>query len=217
MAEKMTAAAIQKHLPIQDIRDGVVILKNGALRAILMTSSMNFALRSTQEQDAVTFQYQSFLNSLDFSVQIMIASRKFNISSYLRILEGKEGAQENELLKIQTKEYIEFVKGLTEITNIMTESFYLVIPFNPSPIGKLGFWEKLGLKKKSAPSQDESFEQYKSQLWQRVEFVISGLSGVGIKAVPLNTEELIELFYKLYNPSAKEELELEKARELRIQ
>jgi len=217
MAEALTATAIQKHLPIQDIRDGVVVLKSGALRAVLMASSMNFALKSIQEQDAVTFQYQGFLNSLDFPVQIMVASRKFDISDYLRILEEKERGQENELLKIQTAEYIDFVKGLTEVANIMTESFYLVIPFSPSPIKKLGLLDKFGLKKKSAPAQDESFEQLKSQLWQRVEFVISGLSGAGIKAVPLNTEELIELFYKLYNPSAREAPELEKAKELRIQ
>jgi len=209
---------IQKHIDIKDIKDDVVILKSGELRAILMASSLNFALKSTEEQDAICFRYQEFLNSLDFPVQIMISSRKFIIDPYIEMLEKKIEEQSNELLRIQTTEYIEFVKQLTETTNIMTESFYVVIPLTPPILTKKSTWiDKIFRKNKKKEIKKERFEQLKTQLWQRVEFVQNGLQNFGIRAVPLNTQELIELFYKLYNPSAKEEPELEKAKQMRMQ
>jgi len=217
MAQKLNAASIQKHLEIREIKDDVVVLKNKGLRAILMATSVNFALKSTEEQEAVIYQYQNFLNSLDFPLQIMAASRKFDIEPYILTLEEKQEKQENELLRIQTTEYIDFVKGLTQMTNVMTESFYVVIPYSPSAIKKVGFLGKLLGKKAESDTQDQAFQSLKNNLWQRVEFVTAGLRGMGIKTVPLNAEELIELFYKLYNPSAKEEPELQKAKELRNQ
>lgn len=217
MPQEKTASSIQQHLVIQDIKDGVIILKDGGLRALLLASSVNFALKSIEEQDAIVYKYQLFLNSLDFPVQIMIASRKFNIDPYIQSLKDLETQQENELLKIQTTEYINFIQGLTEMSNIMTESFYVVIPYTSATV-KVGTFSKLfGVKSKTNNGlKEEEFQKLKTQLWQRVEFVISGLSGTGIKTVPLNAEELIELFYKLYNPSAKESLELAKAKDLRI-
>ena len=215
MPQKLSAASIQKHLEIKEIKDDALVLKSGGLRAILMCSSVNFALKSTEEQDALIYKYQEFLNGLDFPVQIMVASRKFNIYPYIQMLHFKEKEQENELLRVQTAEYIDFIKGLTEMANIMTESFYLVVPFNPSPI-KIGFFDKLFSREKSE-AKEQAFQELKTQLWQRVEFAISGLKGMGIRAIPLNTEEMIELFYKLYNPSAKEDLELKKAKEMRLQ
>jgi len=209
---------IQKHIDIKDIKDDVVILKSGELRAVLMASSLNFALKSTEEQDAICFRYQEFLNSLDFPIQIMISSRKFIIDPYIEMLEKKIEQQSNELLRIQTREYIEFVKQLTETANIMTESFYVIIPLAPPILAKKTTWiDKIFKKNKKPEIEEERFEQLKTQLWQRVEFVQNGLQNFGIRAVPLNTQELIELFYKLYNPSAKEEPELEKAKELRRQ
>lgn len=218
MAQKGTS--VQQHLPIKDIQDSVVLLKRGGLRAVLLASSVNFALKSIEEQDAIVYKYQSFLNSLDFPVQIMIASRKFNIEPYIQTLRGLEAKQDNELLKIQTMEYISFVQGLTEMTNIMTESFYIVVPYSPIVLpGKTGFFKKIFGKKKETNNEikEADFQKHKTQLWQRVEFVMSGLGGAGIKTAPLNTEELVELFYKLYNPSAKETPELEKAKDLRLQ
>jgi len=212
-----TASPIQKHLEIKEIKDDVVVLKNKGLRAVLMTTSLNFALKSAEEQDAIIYRYQDFLNSLDFPIQIVVASRKFDISPYIQTLEQKQVKQENELLKIQTTEYIDFVNGLTEMTNIMTESFYLVIPYNPSIIKKTDFWGKLLGKSQPKEAKEQEFQELKNNLWQRVDFVISGLNGVGTNAVPLNSEELMELFYKLYNPSAKEEPELKKAKEMRME
>lgn len=211
-------AEIQKHINIKDIKDGVIILKDRGMRAILLASSINFALKSGEEQDAIIYKYQSFLNSLDFPVQIMVASRKFNIDPYIDTLKTAELKQENELLKIQTTEYINFIQGLTESSNIMTESFYVVIPYAPIQI-KAGTFTKLFSKKKEVSQEvnDDEFQKLKTQLWQRVEFVMSGLGGAGIKTVPLNNDELIELFYKLYNPSARENPELEKAKDIRMQ
>lgn len=217
MTQKLNAASIQKHLEIKEIKDDVVILKNKGLRAILMATSLNFALKSGGEQDAIIYRYQEFLNSLDFPTQIMIASRKFDINLYIKALEQKESQQENELLRIQTAEYIDFVKGLTEMANIMTESFYVVIPYNPFAVKKTGLFDKLLGKKDEAETKEQAFQELKNNLWQRVEFVVVGLQSMGIKSIPLKTEELVELFYKLYNPSAKEDLELQKAKEMRNQ
>ena len=215
MSQKLSANSLQKHLEIKEIKDGVVVLKNNGLRAILLCSSVNFALKSTEEQDALVYKYREFLNSLDFPIQIMVASRRFDIGPYVQVLQFREKEQENELLRIQTAEYIDFIKGLTEMANIMTESFYLVVPFNPAPI-KANFFDKL-FSRKNGEIKEQEFLELKTQLWQRVEFIVSALSGCNLKAIPLNTEELIELFYKLYNPSAKEDLELEKAKEMRRQ
>lgn len=206
-------------MPIKEIRDDVVLLKNGGARAILMASSVNFALKSDDEQQAIIYRYQDFLNSLDFDIQIMANSRKFDIEPYILTLKQRELTQTNELLKIQTGEYINFIKGLTEMTNIMTESFFVVVPYSPIQVKKQGLMEKITgfFQKKAAPQDKEmEFQELKNQLWQRVEFVSSALSGTGIKSVPLNTQELVELFYKLYNPSAKENPELKKAQEMRM-
>jgi len=216
MPQKQKSASIHQHLDIKEIKDDVVVLKSGGLRAILITTSINFALKSTEEQNAVIYRYQNFINSLDFPIQIVAASRKFDIDPYISSLEQKQVQQENELLRIQTSEYIDFVKKLTEMTNIMTESFYSVIPYSPSVTKNTGFLGKFfGSKKQAAP--EEKFQELKNNLWQRVEFAIAGLQGTGLKAVPLKTDELVELFYKLYNPDAKEEPELQKAKEMRIQ
>jgi len=218
MPKQKKSASIQQHLSIKEIKDDVIILKSGGLRAILMTSSLNFALKSSEEQDATIYRFQSLLNSLDFPIQIMAASRKFDISPYIEMLEQKQSKQENELLKVQTSEYIDFIKELTEMTNVMTESFYLVIPYSSTIIEKAGIFSKFFGKGKKEPAiQEEKFQELKNNLWQRMEFVVSGLQGIGLKAAPLKTEEIVELFYKLYNPSAKEEPELQKAKEMRNQ
>lgn len=218
MPQQQKATSIQQHIAIKEIKDDVIVLKSGGLRAILMTSSLNFALKSTEEQDATIYRYQNLLNSLDFPIQIVAASRKFDITPYVEMLEQKQTQQENELLKIQTSEYIVFIKELTKMTNVMTESFYLVIPYGSSIAKKTGFFSKFfGGGQKQSAAQEEKFQELKNNLWQRMEFVVSGLRGIGLKAIPLKTEELVELFYKLYNPSAKEEPELQKAKEMRVQ
>jgi len=217
MISKNNFASIQKHIQIKEIKDDVVILKNKRIRAILMTASINFDLRSAEEQDALIYKYQEFLNSIDFPIQIMIASKKFDIDPYIKTLKEKQTTQENELLKIQILEYIDFIKGLTELTNIMTKSFYIIIPYSPFTTQSNGIFNRFFKTNKNKETKELKFKELKNNLWQRVEFVATGLGSMGIKTAPLKTEELVELFFKLYNPNAKEEPELQKSKELRNQ
>lgn len=199
-----TGAPAQQFLAIETIREDVAVLKDGSFRVVLMCSSLNFALKSADEQDAIIFQYQNFLNYLDFSLQFIIHSRRLNIAPYLEQLKDRQREEQNDLLKIQITEYLEFIKTFVETTNIMSKTFYVVVPFTPPVTLKGGALDTLfsafGLGKKGGAAEIP-FEEYKNQLWQRVETVVAGLQGVGIRAAPLNTEELIELFYGLYNPT----------------
>ena len=201
--------ATQDFVPIREVRDGIVVLKNGSLRAILMTSSLNFALKSQEEQEAILFQFQNFLNSIEFSIQIFIQSRDLDIRPYLALLEESLKVQTNELMKIQIQEYIGVVKNFTESTNIMSKSFFVVIPYTPSILkAKSCALSNLPLMKKdqkeSRKEEQDSFEENRSQLEQRVSVVKQGLSRTGIRVAQLGTEEVIELFYKMFNPGELE-------------
>lgn len=204
----------QDFVPIKEIRDNVLVLKDGSYRMLLMTSALNFALKSSDEQTAVIIQYQNFLNSLDFSVQIFVQSRSLNIEPYLETLRQREKEQTNELLKIQMKEYVDFVREFVATTSIVNKSFYIVVPYSSgslsaahNPISDLFAKFFPGNKAKASSASQEKFEECKIQLQQRVGSIIQGLSRVGIRSAPLKTEEIIELFFKLYNPS---EIELTK-------
>lgn len=198
----------QDLVPIEEIRDGVVVLSDGSLRAVLMASSVNFALKSPDEQDAIILQYQNFLNSLDFPIQFFIQSRKLNIDPYLNSLRERRKVETNELLRIQIAEYITFVKEFVETGNIVSKTFYIVVPFMPISLlgdkqsGVRGALSALFGKKRSEGEvmNDEQFQEHRTQLWQRVETIVGGLVRTGVRAVPLNTEELIELYYGLYRP-----------------
>ncbi len=201
----MNAPAIQQKREIEDVQEGVIILKDGSLRAILMTSSVNFSLKSTEEQDALIYKYQGFLNSLDFPLQIVTISRTLDISDYLNIMEQKRREQANELLRIQIAEYQDFVKNLVQVGNIINQSFYVVVTLLKIENKQSSWLEKLGLgEKKNSQQEIKSLDELKTQLWQRVEYVTSGLAGVGIKSTPLNTEEIVQLFYHLYNMGTKD-------------
>lgn len=210
MAVKSSAA--QNFVPIKEIRDGVVILKDGTMRILLMASSVNIALKSEDEQSAILIQFQSFLNSLEFSTQIFIQSRRLDIRPYLALLEERLREEVNDLLKIQIHEYINFIKTVTKSTNIMNKLFLIVVPYAPpksvtaleSKGGFLGF----GAKKNPNPiiSKDamDAFEEARSQLEQRAGIVSQGLSRTGVRVVALGTEELTELYYRLFNPGEAE-------------
>lgn len=200
------ASAAQQVVPIQEIRSGVVVLKDGSMRGVLMGSSLNFALKSEEEQSAIILQFQNMLNSLEFPVQFFVQSRDLDIRPYIALLEERHAAQTNDLLKIQTREYIEFVKGFVESVNIMSKGFFIVVPYTPaygartgSKSGPLGFLKKQSPQAASG-SQIEQFEENRSQLEQRLAVVSQGLSRAGIRVEQLGTEELVELFYKLFNP-----------------
>lgn len=194
----------QSIVPIKEVRNGVLILKDGSMRVLLMTSSVNFALKSQDEQESIVFQFQQFLNSLNFSVQIFIQSRRLDIRPYIATLESREKEQINDLMRIQVKEYIEFIKAFTERTNIMTKSFYIVVPYTPATLNvnsnkTKGFFKRQSAKAKAA-GKKEDFEEYGTQIEQRVAVVQQGITRAGVRAVQLGTEEAIEVFYRLFNP-----------------
>lgn len=203
-----TAKSAQDFVPIKEVRDGVVVMRDNSLRVLLMASSINFALQSEDSQTAIIVQFQNFLNSLDFSVQIFIESHKMDIKPYLGLLEERYKATDNDLLKIQIREYVEFVKTFTDNTNIMTKTFFVVIPYSSASSSiKKGVTETMsGLlnagKKPTEPVKGETddFHERKMQLQQRTAVVEQGLMRCGLRTAHLGSEELIELFYKLFNP-----------------
>lgn len=203
------AKAAQDFLAIDSIRDGTIILKGGGLRAILMVTSFNFALKSAEEQDATIFQYENFLNSLDFPIQFVAHSRKLNILPYIETLAEREKEETNELMKIQIGEYVEFVRSFVDLTNIVTKTFYVVIPFTPTIAERAGVSSLLSsiFGDKKHPHQDsnnQQFAEHKNQLLQRADAVAVGMKRFGLRSAALNTDELIELFYGLHNPGELE-------------
>lgn len=192
--------ATQEFVPIKEVRDGIVTLKDGSIRAIMMVSSINFSLKSPDEQEAVIFQFQNFLNSLDFSIQISIQSRALDIRPYIASLEDRYKNELGDLMKIQIREYVNFVKNFVDQSSIMTKTFFVVIPFSPTIIStKTGFFNK---KEQKTDSQNKltSFEENRTQLEQRISTVSQGLVRCGLRSVQLGTEEVVELLYKTFNP-----------------
>ncbi len=207
----VSSKATQEFVPIKEVRDGIVILKDGSMRGIVIASSLNFSLKSDDERTAIVNQFQDFLNSLDFYVQISIQSRRLDIRPYLALLEERYKEQVNDLMKIQTREYIDFIKKFTESTNIMTKSFFIVVPYDPALVNIKGGIGGVGadlFKKRSANEELESnrasFEENRTQLEQRISVIVQGLSRCGIRVVKLGEEEVIELFYKIFNPGDTE-------------
>lgn len=209
MPSQVKSKTSQDFVPIKEIRQSTVVLKDGSLRSVVMASSINFALKSNEEQQSVMYQFQNFLNSLDFSVQIFIQSRRLDIRPYIALLEGRLKEQVGDLLKIQTREYIEFIKNFTENSNIMTKTFFVVVPYTPPVLNsKTGPGSFLSKQKQSSASNAEmkleQFEEHRSQLEQRISVVEQGLVRCGIRTIQLGTEEVVELFYKIFNPGDTE-------------
>src|SRR3989338_9061356 len=158
-----TKSATQVFVPVKEIRNGIIVLKDGGYRGVLLCSSINFALKSVDEQRAITLGFQNFLNTLDFSIQIVVHSRKMDLRPYLAMLDGKEADQKNELMRLQLREYIEFVRSFADQANIMTKSFYIVVPYAPKahPIRAIGL---LTHGKESEAGATASFEEGRAQL-----------------------------------------------------
>ncbi|HVV15187.1 MAG TPA: hypothetical protein VHD55_02195 [Candidatus Paceibacterota bacterium] len=211
MAEaQVKAQATQEFVPIKEVRDGIVILKDGSLRSLLMASSINLALKSNDEQEATIGQFQNFLNSLEFSVQFFIQSRDLDVRPYIALLEERYALELDDLMKIQIREYIAFIKDFTERANIMTKNFFIVVPYDPAIISRgggaamIGNLFPTGGGASAAALTDAQFEQYRTQLEQRISVIEQGLVRTGVRVVKLGTEEVIELFYKLFNPGELE-------------
>lgn len=204
---KVKAQATQEFVPIKEVRDGVIILKDGSLRVLLIASSINLALKSQDEQQAVIAQFQNFLNSLEFTVEFFVESRDLDIRPYIALLQDRYAKELDELMKIQIREYMTFIKDFTERANIMTKNFFIVVPYDPAIInrggGVLGSLLP-GSSSATTSLSDELFEQYRAQLEQRVSVIEQGMVRTGVRIAKLGTEEVIELFYKLFNPGELE-------------
>jgi len=204
----LNAKATQEFVPIKEVRDGIIVLKDGSLRAIVLANSVNLSLKSSDEQKATIMQFQGFLNTLDFSIQISVQSRRLDIRPYLLLLENRMKVQSEPLLKLQTKEYIDFIRNFTESVSIMTKSFFVVVPYTHTVLKSDGGVFKRLFQKKSKEENElakqEDFEEKRSQLEERVGVIQQGLGRCGIKSAQLGTEEVVEVFYKVFNPGEVE-------------
>lgn len=217
---KKVAPSTQRYLDIAEIKDDCVILKDGTLRAVLLVSSINFALKSEDEQSAIISAYMSFLNSFDFPLQIVVQSRKLDIEGYLERLKETEKAQTNELLKMQTADYINFVTELVDIGDIMNKSFYITILYNPLSDKRKSFWSRM--QELFTPALlvrlgEKRFQKRKHYLMQRVGHVQSSLSSIGLHSQALDTQSLIELYYNTYNPTTSANQKLVNLDKIRVE
>lgn len=209
MANTNESLPSQQFLAIESVNDGIIRLKTGGLRRILLVSGLNFSLKSEEEQGLITYAFQSFLNSLNFPIQIFIHSRKLNIEDYLAKLQERETTEQNQLLRNQITDYREFIKAFVSQNAIMQKSFFVSVPFDSIQLQSTGtdifssFKNLLGKKSSGVMAAAEG--EVLEQLNQRTDRVISGLNQVGLRAIPLNTEEIMELFYNLYNPATIEQ------------
>lgn len=209
----------QDYLDIAEIRDNTIIMRDGTLRAVIMASSINFALKSEDEQNAVISGYVSFLNNIDFPLQIVIQSRELNIDNYIASLKQKEKEQTNELLKMQTAEYVQYINELISLGKIMNKRFYVVVPYNPLSDKQKNFFSRLIGSLKPAVlirMKEENFKKRRYDLTRRTENIIGGLASVGINSVELDTQSLIELFYNTYNPETSINQKLVEVSQLRL-
>lgn len=203
-------ASTQENVAIAGVKDGIVILKNGQFRLILEIAAINFALKSEEEQNSLVLQYQSFLNSIHFPVQIVIRSKRLDLAPYINKIKKLSESQKNELLKIQTEDYVDFIGQLINLANIMKKSFYMVVGYQPLNLSSGTFLDKL-LKRQqdvSVKISDEEFNHNAKELIQRGQNIAQGLGSMGLHCKQLNTQGVIELFYGIYNPeiASKERL-----------
>ncbi len=193
----MKGQASQDIVPIQNIKDGVIDLGGNEYRVILMISSLNLSLKSEDEQLAIINQFQNFFNSLDFSIQILCKSRRANIDAYIELMKNRVKEIDNDLLKLQTVEYITYIESFTASSNIMNKQFYVVIPYTAAIVQN----NKNLLNFNSAgTAEDNAFLNIKEQLGERMSVVEQGLSRCGLRSVALGTPEIMELYYQMYNP-----------------
>lgn len=198
------AITSQQFIPVEQIREGVMIMKDRSLKGILIISSINFALKSEEEQSAIVFNFQNFLNSLDFSCQIVINSRKVNITGYIDKIRTLENEQKNELLKIQTSDYRKFIEEIVAEGSIMSKNFYVVVPYYPLLEVPGASQSKKTTTTTTASLTEQNFQTGKYQLWQRMEYISLGLKRCGLKSVILNTEDIVELLWSLHHPKQAE-------------
>ncbi len=195
-------APTQQFVPVKEVHDGIVVLKDGALCSVMLVSSINLSLKAYDEQRAVLMQFQNFLNTLDFPIEIVIQSRRYDIRPYILTLENRLREQSEQLLQIQTREYIDFIQSFSDQVNIMRKSFFIVVPYIPPILSQKGGISKVFsfLKGSTAAQTVADFEEQRTQLEERMSVVEQGLTRLGLRLAQLGTQEIIELLYKTFNP-----------------
>lgn len=199
MASKKQAT--QDFVPLRDIKQNVVVMKDGRMCSILLASSINFALKSLDEQRAILGQFQTFLNTLDFSIQFYIQSRRLDIEPYLDQLRAREPQQDNDLMRIQLREYVSFIKTFVTEVDVMSKNFFIVIPYTPKTVDISGGISSMLGGSKKPKTDDASFEEHRLQLEQRASLVEQGLNRIGVRTITLEDEALVELYYHIFNPA----------------
>ena len=209
---KLKNFSSQDTLPIAEIKDGIVILKDGSFRAVISAEAINFDLMSGGEREAVEYAYQAFINSLYFPIQIQVQSRRIDAGAYLKKLESSLSRQNNMLLSVLMEDYLNFIINLVEESDIMNKDFYVIVPFyndaltreNMAKVGK-NFWAKLRNFNKKSPRliiDEKTFNRVKRELRYYTQVVLDGLNGCGVRSHVLNTQELIKMYYEFYNHEA---------------
>jgi hypothetical protein len=199
---RSTHASSQSFVPVRDIRNRVVLLKNGQMNMVLLATSINFALKSLSEQEAILRQFQSFLNTIDFSIQIYVQSRRLDIEPYLQQLADREGEQYNDLMRIQLREYMNFVSTFVKEVDIMSKNFFVVVKYTPFNTDiKSNLSEFISGKSPDVTFSDNEFQEHRVQLEQRVSMVEQGLNRIGVRTAALDDEALVELYYHIFNPT----------------
>lgn len=217
--KRITTNATQDVLEIASIQDDLVVLKNGTVRAVLMVSSINFALKNQDEQEGIISAFYSFLNSIDYPLQIVIQSRPLDIDHYLDKLDKLGKQQTNELLRMQTIDYTQFIRELLQLQSIMSKKFFVIVPYSVVEDKKKGFFDRAGdlfSAQKVLKIRKKEYEEYREQLFRRVGHIRSGLEGMGLQSVQLDTSSLIELYYNSYNPEVSKREKLKDIDRVRI-
>jgi hypothetical protein len=217
MSGNKPTVSTQAHLDVAEVKQGTIVMKDGSLRSVIAVSSTNFSLKSGDEQNALIGSYQNFLNGLQFPIQILMQSRKLDINSYLEKLRAVMQEQTNELLRMQTQEYIEYVGKLIEFASIMDKNFYIIVPYSIHAAKSQGFFQKLSqtLNPVNAiGTNKQAFEMHREQLFQRVNQIINPLASMNLRAIVLNTEELVELLYNSYNLDMASPIQIKDVKEL---
>lgn len=220
LAKPKPGKPTQSYLDIAEIREDMVVMKDGTVRGVLLVSSINFALKSEEEQDATIQSYMTFLNSLEYPVQLVIQSRKMNIDAYMNALNARQKETDNELLRAQIADYRTFILELVELGEIMQKRFYLVVPYDPATNKQKNFFNRLGEAMSPAAAaklSKKQFKERKEQLDRRASIALGQVQSMGLKAVRLDTQSLIELYYTAYNPDIFETEKLDDLANIRVE
>jgi len=220
--KKGFAVSTQRYLPIAEIKEDTVVLKNGGLRAVLKVNALNFNLKSEIEQQGIIAGYQGFLNTIIFPIQILVRSTRLNIDPYIQNLKQQAEKQTSTLLKDQTNDYANFMEKLVDIADIMQKNFYIVVPVDAPSKTKRGLiqrfleWINVDDTRSKALQRSREFKAYAKLLRDRITLVQSGLENVGITMRRLKTEELVQLYYGIYNPITSQKQKFKNLAELNI-